>query len=120
TEELRYSETGELWSHSPTTYKVPNVTDVPAEFRVEFLDNRANTMNVYRSKAVGEPPLLLGVSVWAAVKQALACASCGHTLRLPATNEEVLRCLTEGRRAARRVCPQDAPSGQRTTEDILT
>ena len=121
TEELRYSETGELWSHSPTTYKVPNVTDVPAEFDVEFLDNRANTVNVYSSKAVGEPPLLLGVSVWAAVKQALASMGASGGLRLPATNEEVLRCLTEGRRAASsRVCPQDAPSEQRTTEDILT
>jgi xanthine dehydrogenase large subunit len=96
TEDLRYGETGELWSHSPTTYKVPNITDVPAEFNVEFLDNRENRINIYSSKAVGEPPLLLGVSVWAAVKQALTSVANGQRvdLQLPATNEEVLRCLT--------------------------
>src|SRR5262249_54276803 len=101
-EDLRYAETGELWSHSPTMYKIPNVTDVPAEFHVEFLDNRENRMNVYSSKAVGEPPLLLGLSVWAAVKQALTSAAGGQRvgLNLPATNEEVLRCLTEIRRGA--------------------
>lgn len=100
TEELRYSDTGELWSHSPTTYKIPNVTDVPAEFHVEFLDNPENRMNVFASKAVGEPPLLLGISVWAAVKHALTSAA-GHavTLDLPATNEEVLRRLSETRTA---------------------
>jgi len=54
--------------------------------------------NIYRSKAVGEPPLMLGISVWAAVKNALG--SLGTTgqpvdLRLPATGEEVLRCITE-------------------------
>src|SRR5262249_18062825 len=71
TEELRYGEAGELLSHSPTTYKVPNVTDLPPVFNVDFFENVSNEMNVYGSKAVGEPPLLLGVSVWAAVKQAL-------------------------------------------------
>ncbi len=102
TEDLRYAETGELWSHSPTTYKVPNVTDVPGDFRVAFLDNEANRMNVFASKAVGEPPLLLAVSVWAAVKQALASVAADRRvdLRLPATNEEVLRCLTELRQLA--------------------
>ncbi len=95
TEELRYSETGELLSHSPTTYKVPNVTDVPEIFNVAFLDNPDNELNIYASKAVGEPPLLLGVSVWAAVKHALSFAAGGGVpeLSLPATNEEVLRRL---------------------------
>lgn len=95
TEELRYSETGELLSHSPTTYKIPNVTDVPTVFNVDFLDNPENRLNVYASKAAGEPPLLLGVSVWAAVKQALAGVAGGGMaeLSLPATNEEVLRWL---------------------------
>ena len=96
TEELRYAETGDLLSHSPTTYKVPNVTDVPETFNVAFLENADNELNVYASKAVGEPPLLLGVSVWAAVKHALSFAAGGRApeLSLPATNEEVLRRLT--------------------------
>jgi xanthine dehydrogenase large subunit len=97
TEALRYSEAGELLSHSPTTYKVPNVTDVPPVFNVSFFDNRENRQNVYSSKAVGEPPLLLGVSVWAAVKQALASVAGERRVRLslPATNEEVLLRLSE-------------------------
>jgi xanthine dehydrogenase large subunit len=101
TEELRYSQAGELLSYSPTTYKVPNVTDVPLILNVDFFDNRENRQNIYASKAVGEPPLLLGVSVWAAIKQALACAAGARVaaLNLPATNEEVLRRLTECREA---------------------
>jgi xanthine dehydrogenase large subunit len=97
TEDLRYSAEGVLLSHSPTTYKVPNVTDVPAEFHVDFLDNPHNTMNVYGSKAVGEPPLLLCISVWTAVKHALSFVSPGVAipLDLPATGEAVLRRLTE-------------------------
>jgi xanthine dehydrogenase large subunit len=89
TETLLYGSDGSLWSNSATTYKIPNVTDVPAVFNVGFLDGPDNRMNVCGSKAVGEPPLLLAVSVWAAVKQAL-----GGRLDLPATNEEILRRLT--------------------------
>src|SRR5205823_4102262 len=59
TEALCHSPGGALLSHSPTTYKVPNVTDVPPVFNVDFLDNPDNTVNIYGSKAVGEPPLLL-------------------------------------------------------------
>ena len=96
TEELCYDESGDLLSCSPTTYKIPAITDVPAIFNVSLLDNDDNTQNIYRSKAVGEPPLLLGVSVWTAVKNALRYVSPrGHAdLRLPATTEEILRCIT--------------------------
>jgi xanthine dehydrogenase large subunit len=95
TEALCYSARGELLSHSPTTYKVPAVTNVPPVFNVSFLDNPDNGMNLYGCKAVGEPPLLLAVAVWAAVKHALCCAA-GRAmcLNLPATNEEVLRRLS--------------------------
>jgi xanthine dehydrogenase large subunit len=98
TEELRYGATGELWTHSPTTYKVPNVTDVPPIFNVAFLDH-VNPVNLYGSKAVGEPPLLLAVSVWTAVKHALSFLGGEHLpkLSLPATNEEILHCLAECR-----------------------
>jgi xanthine dehydrogenase large subunit len=91
TEALCYADSGELLSHSPTTYKVPNVTDVPHIFHVDFYPGNEERLNLYGSKAVGEPPLLLGVSVWAAVKHALSSVSEGRVpLRLPATNEEVL------------------------------
>jgi xanthine dehydrogenase large subunit len=95
-EALVYDDKGDLLSHSPTTYKIPAITDVPEVFNVATFDNNDNVRNVYRSKAVGEPPLMLAISVWAAVKNALSYA--GHEaaseLRLPATGEEILRCLT--------------------------
>jgi xanthine dehydrogenase large subunit len=97
TEALLFGPDGRLWSDSATTYKIPNVTDVPANFRVDFLDNPNNIANICGSKAVGEPPLLLAVSVWAAVKQALSSVAPGRAiqLKLPATNEEVLLRLSE-------------------------
>ena len=94
-EELRYGSKGELLSYSPTTYKIPAITDIPAIFNVATIDNPHHQRNIRRSKAVGEPPLMLGVCVWAAVKQALSFESRGQSvpLKLPATHEEVLMCL---------------------------
>src|SRR5205085_12472682 len=56
TEELRYSEKGALLSHSPTTYKIPSIGDIPEAFNVDFVVNESNTKNVKGSKATGEPP----------------------------------------------------------------
>ena len=97
TEALVYGERGELLSYSPTTYKIPVITDVPTEFHVATFDNADNVQNICRSKAVGEPPLMMGISVWAAVKNALAYVQPNRCveLSLPATGEEILRCLTE-------------------------
>jgi xanthine dehydrogenase large subunit len=97
TEALLYGPDGALWSDSATTYKIPNVTDLPPVFNVDFLDGPDNRLNVCGGKAVGEPPLLMAVAVWAAVKQALASAAPDRRPRLdlPATNEEILRRLTE-------------------------
>jgi xanthine dehydrogenase large subunit len=91
TEELCYTEKGELTTHSPTTYKIPSIQDLPDTFNVDFLDND-NTINIRGSKAVGEPPLLLGISVWAAIKHALSFVSGDGVpgLRLPATSEEIV------------------------------
>jgi xanthine dehydrogenase large subunit len=101
TEDLRYSEKGELLTHSPTTYKIPNVHDIPDVFNVNIIDNDTNTANVRSTKAVGEPPLVLGIAVWTAVKQALSFVSGGELpkLSLPATNEEILNRLTFYQRA---------------------
>ena len=93
TEELKYSDTGALLSHSPTTYKIPNISDIPQIFNVSFFDNARNDVSIKRSKALGEPPLLLGLAVWAAVKDALSyAAGAGNIapLSLPATNEQIL------------------------------
>ncbi|HEY7091472.1 MAG TPA: xanthine dehydrogenase molybdopterin binding subunit [Tepidisphaeraceae bacterium] len=96
TEELRYSDSGELLTHSPTTYKIPNVGDVPPIFNISLLDNPDNTVSLYRSKAVGEPPLLLGISVWAAARNALASISpqAAAALTIPATGEKLLMAMT--------------------------
>ena len=91
---LVYNERGELLSRSPTTYKIPTSTDVPRVFNCALFDNDDNVDNIRRSKAVGEPPLMLAIAVWGAVKQSLNSVGAGHDLRLPATSEEILRCLT--------------------------
>lgn len=95
TEELRYAPGGELLSHSPTTYKIPNINDLPEEFHVDWIEHD-NPVNIAGSKAVGEPPLLMAISAWCAVKHALSFVSNGQLarLRLPATNEEILSRLT--------------------------
>jgi xanthine dehydrogenase large subunit len=105
-ESLVYNERGELLSHSPTTYKIPAITDVPRDFRVALFPNNDNTQNIRRSKAVGEPPLMLAIAAWAAVKNALSqvSAEAAASLTLPATGEEILRCLTApSKNASRKV-----------------
>ncbi len=95
-EELVYGPKGQLLSNSPTTYKIPNISDIPPIFNVSCLDNPRNDVSLYRSKAVGEPPLLLGLSVWLAVKDALRSLSAPGpmpSLRLPATGEQILLAL---------------------------
>jgi xanthine dehydrogenase large subunit len=94
TEELKYGPAGQLLSYSPTTYKIPNVSDIPEIFNVRFLENRDNAMSIKRSKAVGEPPLMLGLSVWTAIKDALnRNGGAGVDLPLPATNEAIALAL---------------------------
>lgn len=94
TESLFYNDERALVSHSPTTYKIPNVQDIPREIKLDFIENHDNTVNVHRSKAVGEPPFLLGISAWTAVKNALSYQNSGAELKSPATGEEILRELT--------------------------
>jgi xanthine dehydrogenase large subunit len=101
-EQLVHGPGGHLLSNSPTTYKIPAISDVPATFNVRFLDNPNSDVSLYRSKAVGEPPLLLGLSVWLAAKDALLHAGRGRMprpLRLPATGEEILLSLEAAARA---------------------
>lgn len=89
TENLHYDK-GFLVSHSPSTYKIPSVHDIPREFNVHLLENSINVRNVKASKAVGEPPLLLAVSVWAAAKNALASLKQSPVvLPVPATQERL-------------------------------
>jgi xanthine dehydrogenase large subunit len=92
TEELVWDRQGRLLTHAPSTYKIPVASDVPALFRTELLDiaNRADT--IYRSKAVGEPPLMLAISVYSAILDALHGLAPGQHVPLdaPATPERIL------------------------------
>lgn len=92
TEELVYSEKGDLLSHSPTTYKIPNISDLPPVFNVNWIDNPDNAVSLMRSKSIGEPPLLLGLSAFTAIKNALSYAidSGIAKISLPATGERIL------------------------------
>ena len=96
TENLFYNDKGLLLSHSPSTYKIPSVHDIPRTFNCRLIDNGRNTRNVRGSKAVGEPPLLLALSVWTAVKDALKSPQKSMTtanepvsIRIPATQENI-------------------------------
>ncbi len=98
TEELVYDgDSGRLLSTSPTTYKIPNATDIPTVFNVNTIDNPKHTINVRRSKAVGEPPLMLGISVWLAAKHAINQLNREELIKLslPATCEANLLCISE-------------------------
>ena len=96
-EELWWNDAGELKTHAPSTYKIPTCSDVPNDFRVSLLDNSPNTeKTIYRSKAVGEPPLMLGLSVFHALRDALATQKNPRpALRAPATPEAVLNAWLE-------------------------
>ena len=97
-EEVKFTPYGELMTANPSTYKIPTARDIPEDFRIEFVQDSTFPPNVRSSKAVGEPPLLLGLCAWTAIKNALSYAAPkGQVvpLNLPATNEEILRVLTE-------------------------
>ena len=96
TEELVYDAQGRLRTHAPSTYKIPCASDVPADFRVKLFESRGNKEDtIYRSKAVGEPPLMLGISVWTAIFDAVASVRPGEVPQLdaPATPEAILRAV---------------------------
>jgi xanthine dehydrogenase large subunit len=95
-EELVWNDAGELSTHAPSTYKIPTARDWPALARVELLAAAPNDEDsIYRSKAVGEPPLMLALSAFHAIRD--ACAACGEAalpaLSAPATPEAVLRAI---------------------------
>ncbi|HET9239494.1 MAG TPA: molybdopterin cofactor-binding domain-containing protein [Oligoflexus sp.] len=88
TEQLVYDKGGRLLTHAPSTYKIPSIHDIPRDFRVDLLDTD-EPKTLHRGKAVGEPPLLLCFSVWAAIMQAIRNPS----LPIPASKERIMRSL---------------------------
>jgi len=95
TEELVFDAKGRLATHAPATYKIPVASDVPEDFRTR-LHMRPNRMDtIYRSKAVGEPPLMLPISVWCAVLDAVHSIRPGSQPKLeaPCTPEAILNAI---------------------------
>ena len=94
TEELVWNEQGRLLSNNPATYKIPAINDTPKDFRVALVPDAPNREHtIYNSKAVGEPPFMLGISVWSALKDAISSVSDykqSIVLNTPATPERVL------------------------------
>ena len=91
-EELVFDAEGRLRTHAPSTYKIPTARDVPADIRVAFFDNPNREDTIYRSKAIGEPPLMLANAVFSAIADAVHALAPGRAVALdaPATPEAIL------------------------------
>jgi xanthine dehydrogenase large subunit len=105
TEELKWNDQGRLLSNGPATYKIPAVGDTPFEFNVNLLADRPNREEtIYRSKAVGEPPFMLGISVWSAIRDAVASLAdykYSAPMDTPATPEQILRSVQDTQKYVR-------------------
>ena len=94
TEELVWNNKGELKTHAPSTYKIPCASDRPKIFNVRLFDNLNLENTIYKSKAVGEPPFMLGISVFLAIRDAIsACGNNWPNLNAPATPENILKAI---------------------------
>ena len=110
-EELVWDEQGSLLTHSPDTYKIPAIGDIPKDFRVAFLTDAEQPGNIYGSKAVGEPPLMLAISVREAIRDAIAAFGSGNEpvrLKSPATGEAIFMAIRD-----RRGGSQQSPVGSK-------
>jgi len=96
TEELWWNPAGKLMTHAPSTYKIPGVSDCPEDFRVKLYANANVEDSIHRSKAVGEPPLLLPFSVFFAIRDAVSSVGnhkVNPPLNAPATSEAILNAI---------------------------
>jgi xanthine dehydrogenase large subunit len=99
TEQLVWDKQGRLATHAPSTYKIPATGDIPAHLHVDLWPEPNREDNVFGSKAVGEPPFMLAISVFEALRDAVAQArgdGAAVTLQAPATAEAVLNALNAG------------------------
>lgn len=100
TEDLKWDDTGRLSSANPATYKIPTAHDMPEIFNVELLQEAPNVANtIFRSKAVGEPPLMLAISAWCAIRNVISglAASSSQPIQLeaPATPENIMKAIAK-------------------------
>jgi xanthine dehydrogenase large subunit len=107
-EELWWDDTGRLRTHGPSTYKIPGSRDVPPVFRARILDDAPNREEtVFHSKAVGEPPLMLAIAVWLAIRDAIAAIDPARRvpgLDTPATPERILAAIDKMQQSEFRSC----------------
>ncbi len=93
-EELVWNAKGKLMTNGPASYKIPAIADMPIDLRVKLVENRKNPEDtVFHSKAVGEPPFMLGIAAWCALKDAVASLAdykVQPQIDAPATPERVL------------------------------
>ncbi|MCF6782984.1 xanthine dehydrogenase molybdopterin binding subunit [Stutzerimonas stutzeri] len=115
-EELVWNDKGKLMTSGPASYKVPAVADMPLDLRVKLVENRKNPEDtVFHSKAVGEPPFMLGISVWCAIKDAVASLAdykVQPKIDAPATPERVLWGVEQMRKLKQQAA---APTATETT-----
>jgi xanthine dehydrogenase large subunit len=105
TEELWWNPQGKLMTHAPSTYKIPGISDCPEQLQVKLFKNTNVADSIHRSKAVGEPPLLLPFSVFFAIRDAVASVAdykVNPPLRAPATSEAILNAVDAVRDSQRR------------------
>jgi xanthine dehydrogenase molybdopterin-binding subunit B len=101
-EELRWDAAGRLATHSASTYQIPAFSDAPTEINVTLLPGAAQPGVIHGSKAVGEPPLMLALSVREAIRDAVASFGVGAgevPLASPATAEAILAAIRARERA---------------------
>ncbi len=97
-EELWFDGAGRLATHAPSTYKIPTCSDRPEKFTIRLFENTNSEQTVHRSKAVGEPPLMLGISAFRAISDAIASLADYEMvprLDAPATPERILMAVEE-------------------------
>src|SRR5947208_6807915 len=111
-EELWWNDKGKLMTHAPSTYKIPVASDVPPVFNVGIYESGINAEDsIFRSKAVGEPPLMLAISTFHAIRDAIASVAqyeMSPRLDSPATPEQILLSVEDLK--ARRVKQHDRPN----------
>ena len=100
TEELVWDDTGRLRTHAPSTYKIPVASDRAPDMRIALFERGENVEDtIYKSKAVGEPPLMLGISVLMALSDAVSSVGAAYpNLDAPATPERVLMAVERVRK----------------------
>ncbi len=97
-EELVWDDQGRLLSNGPATYKIPTIADIPPVFNVELMPHANPEETIYHSKAVGEPPFMLAISVWSAIRDAIASLAdyqVNPVVGAPATPEAILTAVNK-------------------------